>query len=152
MLCVGVTPASEILCELREFYEAHNYNGTVEPDDVVFVAMEGSIIVGAVRLCEEEGVYVLRGMQVLEGRQRQGIGRRILILVSNHIRKKECWCISGGRDIEGLRRLYGNIGFRPINEEGAPYHLHARIRIYRKAHAAQGDDKQNEMLVHLPQL
>jgi hypothetical protein len=69
---VTVVPLKGTLAEVESFYSRCGYQGGVSPKDTVITATEGDLIIGVVRLCEEEGVTVLRGMQVTPYRRRMG--------------------------------------------------------------------------------
>jgi GNAT superfamily N-acetyltransferase len=60
---------------VRAFYVACGRSGLLEPADRVLIAEAGGQIVGAVRLCVEDGVQVLRTMRVRPDAQRRGLGR-----------------------------------------------------------------------------
>jgi len=58
---MSVAPAPrEALGEIAAFYAAAGYGAGVADGDTVLVARRDGALVGAVRLCEENGVLVLR--------------------------------------------------------------------------------------------
>ena len=57
------------------FYAEQRYAGEIRSEDTVLLAELDSELVGIVRLALEEGVVVLRGMQVHPRYQRQGSGK-----------------------------------------------------------------------------
>jgi GNAT superfamily N-acetyltransferase len=61
------------------FYRDNDYRPSVSPADIFILAERDGVLCGVARLCEEEGVLVLRGMRVAAGVQRQGIGTRLLL-------------------------------------------------------------------------
>lgn len=113
--------------ELQTFYQSCGYMGRISPNDVVFAARENGAVVGTVRLVEESGVLVLRGMYVASNRQHRGIGRRLLAAIERAIGGRECFCIP----FSHLENFYGKIGFVKIKESRAPIHLQARLKEYR---------------------
>jgi N-acetylglutamate synthase-like GNAT family acetyltransferase len=111
--------------EVLMHYEICNYNGVVQDDDQVIVAVDQQIV-GAVRICEEHGVKVLRGMQVKPSWQNQCIGYSILKYLANHIDMKGCYCLP----YEHLRKFYSLIGFEEILPQEAPSFLAERLKKY----------------------
>jgi N-acetylglutamate synthase-like GNAT family acetyltransferase len=88
-------------------------------------------IVGAVRLSQESGVLVLRGMRIAQSYQRQGIGTRMLWRLSKSIGSRECFCLPHA----WLEGFYGIIGFAKLEDGEAPLHLLARLAQYRGKHS-----------------
>jgi len=109
--------------------EQCGYRGGVLAQDRVVTATDGSQIVGVARLCREEGVTVLRGMEIAPAYQRKGIGSRMLGELDNLIGKGACWGIARAH----LDSFYGRIGFYFVDETQAPEHLRARLHSYRKS-------------------
>jgi acyl-CoA thioester hydrolase len=119
------------------FYTRWSYTGVVSPADLIFIARAAGELIGVVRLASEEGVQVLRGMRVDGPWQRQGIGRRLLALVSEAIGSQGCYCIA----YRHLDRFYGSIGFRPVEPSAAPRFLADRLAQY-----VRRDDQQYILL------
>src|SRR5207253_10278637 len=69
---------AEDISRVLNFYAERRYGGGIRPEDAVLLAEHEGELVGIVRLTTEEGVVVLRGMQVHPSFQRQGIGKRLL--------------------------------------------------------------------------
>jgi N-acetylglutamate synthase-like GNAT family acetyltransferase len=63
---------------VQAFYASVGYFQAITADCVVISARAEDKIVGAVRLSQESGAVVLRGMQIAQSYQRQGIGTRML--------------------------------------------------------------------------
>jgi len=63
--------------KVRELYVACNYNGGIQDNDVVVIA-EGDELIGAVRICPEHGMKILRGMQLNSNYRGKGIGTLML--------------------------------------------------------------------------
>src|SRR5579862_9224624 len=105
--------------QIRSVYAAVGYKGGIKDDDVAFLASIEDRPVGAVRLCIENGVMVLRGMMVDPDYQRQGIGKTLLKTLDPSIGIALCYCINPPH----LRDFYGSIGFEEIEKENAPFFL-----------------------------
>ena len=112
---------------VQSFYDQFDYKGVISRDDTILTATEGHRIIGVVRICHEEGILVLRGMEVDPPLQRTGIGSLMLRQLDKVIGKEECWGISLGH----LEKFYGQIGFHFVDTENAPLHLRERILNYR---------------------
>lgn len=108
------------------FYQEVGYSGAIQETDTIILAREKSTIVGAVRVCQEEGILVLRGMYVSPEKWRMGIGRSLLGTAGNEIGVRECWCIP----YTHLIGLYGQIGFKEVLINTAPRFLATRFEGY----------------------
>jgi N-acetylglutamate synthase-like GNAT family acetyltransferase len=116
------------------FYAERRYGGGIRPEDAVLLAERDGELVGIVRLAAEEGVIVLRGMQVHPRFQRQGIGRRLLATVAQELDGKNCFCIPYAH----LVGFYRGIGFHVIEAAKAPTFLRLRLERYQN----RGDGKE----------
>lgn len=112
--------------EVAEFYGRCGYTGGIQPSDTVFIARDAGEIIGAARLSIENGILVLRGMQVAKHRQRQGVGKRILAILDKSIGNQECFCIPYAH----LEKFYGEIGFSKLEADAGPSHLKERLKGY----------------------
>ncbi len=112
--------------DIAAFYELCGYSGGISADDTIFVAVRDSWLVGAVRLCEEQGVVVLRGMQVLARFQRQGIGQSLLDECLPEVNKSFCYCVPFAH----LAEFYGANGFERCETGDAPDFLEDRCTNY----------------------
>lgn len=117
-----------------EFYAERRYGGGIGPEDAVLMAERDGELIGIVRLAAENGVVVLRGMQVHPRFQRQGIGKRILAAVAQELDGRDCFCIPYA-DLVGF---YGGIGFHVIEPAKAPTFLRLRLERYQN----RGDGKE----------
>jgi predicted N-acetyltransferase YhbS len=110
--------------EVERFYR-HELRREVplESGQDVFVAREGGVLVGALRLCSEAGTLVLRTVVVAERRRGRGIGRALLARVSEAIGRRECWCFPWTH----LEDFYGAIGFRQVAPQEVPPALLHRL-------------------------
>ncbi|WP_414530124.1 GNAT family N-acetyltransferase [Nodularia chucula] len=78
---------------IKIFYSQCGYGGGVSDKDLILIAQLQEKIVGAVRLCPDNGFIVLRGMQVLAQFQHQGIGRQLLLACKEQLNDQVCYCI-----------------------------------------------------------
>ncbi len=125
---------AEDISRAQNFYAERRYGGGIRPEDAVLLAERDGELVGIVRLAAEEGVVVLRGMQVHPRFQRQGIGRRLLATVAQELDGKGCFCIPYAH----LVGFYRGIGFHVIEPAKAPTFLRLRLERYQN----RGDGKE----------
>jgi GNAT superfamily N-acetyltransferase len=111
---------------IAAFYRETAYRPSVGPTDLLIVAEDAEEICGALRLCQEEGLRVLRGMRVALRRQRQGVGTRLLEAAGEAMDSRECFCIPHRH----LTAFYGRAGFREIPATEAPRLLLERWQQY----------------------
>jgi N-acetylglutamate synthase-like GNAT family acetyltransferase len=131
----------EVRCAMAEdisrvvnFYAERRYGGGIRPEDAVLIAEHDGELVGIVRLAAEEGVVVLRGMQVDPRFQRQGIGEKLLAAVAEELEGRACFCIPYAH----LVGFYREIGFHMIEPAKAPTFLRLRLERYQN----RGDGKE----------
>lgn len=125
MLDIAVVQPGE-LARIAGFYEAVGYGGGVSPADVTLAAYKDGQLAGVVRLCDEHGVIVLRGMQVAPEFQRQGIGRALLARCLPWLDRGTAWCLP----YDHLARFYGEAGFEPAPPDALPAFLSERLAGY----------------------
>ena len=125
---------AEDVSRALNFYAERRYGGGIRPADLVLIAEHDGELVGIVRLAAEEGVVVLRGMQVDPTFQRQGIGKKLLASVAQELDERDCFCIPYAH----LVGFYGRIGFRMIEPAKAPTFLRLRLEKYQN----RGDGKE----------
>ncbi len=111
--------------QIQQHYKACNYNGGVALGDVTLIAVDKQII-GAVRICTEHSVKVLRGMYLLDAYQKKGIGLMMLKYLDEHTDMANCYCIP----YRHLKPFYANIGFEEIVPAAAPVFLKDRLAKY----------------------
>ena len=70
-----------------------SYGGGLNKEDRILIAQLSEEIIGAVRLCPDNGFSVLRGMQILAPFQRQGIGTQLLRACAEQLVDQVCYCI-----------------------------------------------------------
>lgn len=104
------------LARVRAFYGQVGYGGGVSDADTVLAATAGERVAGAVRLCEEHGVIVLRGMFVAPDCQRLGIGRALLSRCLPWLDRGEAFCLP----YDHLAGFYREAGFEPVTIGALP--------------------------------
>lgn len=109
-----------------ELYREAGYGAPVEPGATLIVAKAGRRVVGVVRLCSEEQVTVLRGMQVKQGFQRQGIGARLLAACRPHLDRQQAFCLP----YTHLLDFYSAAGFEVVSSAELPVFLAQRLASY----------------------
>ncbi|WP_166454791.1 GNAT family N-acetyltransferase [Duganella aquatilis] len=117
---------------ITDLYAKAGYGAAINPSDMVIVAHSDEQLVGVVRLCTEEGVAVLRGMQVRSAFQRQGIGAQLLRACKPFLDQHISFCLPYAH----LLGFYGQAGFETANEADLPDVLAQRLSSY----TAQGKD------------
>jgi uncharacterized glyoxalase superfamily protein PhnB/N-acetylglutamate synthase-like GNAT family acetyltransferase len=113
---------------IAAFYRDNDYRPAISPADVIVVAENAGALCGAVRICDERDVLVLRGMRVGKDMRRRGIGTHLLQAVEPVIGARECFCIPHRH----LRSFYGRIGFVEVEAAEAPSFLRERCAEYRR--------------------
>ena len=115
-----------------KYYAAWGYAGGVNPADVVLLAERDAEWLGLVRVASENGVLVLRGMQVRPDVRRQGIGTRLLDAVTAWLdlsTNAQAACY--GVPYVYLLEFYGRGGFAECVSAEEPAFLTARVAEYR---------------------
>lgn len=90
------------------------------------MALSAAKIIGAVRLCFEQGHFVLRTMQIHPDFQKKGIGQKLLYEFDHLLQKKKIQSIFC-MPFTHLEKFYGTIGFRKIQTSEAPLFLQQRL-------------------------
>ncbi|HEX8785991.1 MAG TPA: GNAT family N-acetyltransferase [Telluria sp.] len=111
---------------VAQLYAQAGYGAPIEAGDRVMVATLEGQLVGAVRLCCEHGVMVLRGMQVRNGFQRLGIGSRLLEACLPWLDRGVVFCLPYAH----LTGFYGAAGFEVLGADGLPAFLAQRLDRY----------------------
>lgn len=112
--------------DVAELYKEAGYGAAVQPGDTVIVAKAAGRVVGAVRLCAEEQVTVLRGMQVKEAFQRQGIGFMLLRACQPYLEQEVAFCLP----YTHLVSFYSAADFQVVSGEKLPAFLAQRLASY----------------------
>ncbi|QJE01987.1 GNAT family N-acetyltransferase [Massilia forsythiae] len=114
------------LARIDAFYRVTGYGGGVSSADLTLAASMDDCLAGAVRLCPEHGVTVLRGMQVASAFQRRGIGRALLDHCIPYLDRGDAWCLP----YDHLVAFYACAGFSPAPPESLPPFLARRLAGY----------------------
>ncbi|MBI2503627.1 MAG: GNAT family N-acetyltransferase [Candidatus Latescibacteria bacterium] len=112
----------------RTFVEDLAHMAKRTPGTRQVLAEEEGRIIGALRLCQEQGTLVLRGMRVQKEWQRQGVGTRLLQVANERIGQRTCYCLPHPY----LEGLYGRIGFEQVKPASVPRFLRLRQVEYRE--------------------
>ncbi len=111
---------------VQALYQVSGYQGVVDKNDLVLIACCGHEPVGAVRLCKEHHVTVLRGMQVRSGFQRKGIGKNLLDACMPYLDHELAFCLPYAH----LISFYERAGFKAAACEEVPQFLGKRLADY----------------------
>lgn len=110
--------------DAQRFYDACGYGGAaIVPTDAVILAREQERIVAIGRLCHEGGLLCLRGMQVHQDFQRQGLGTQVLRELERAIGDTACYCLPYGH----LVTFYAQAGFARVGPDELPELLRERL-------------------------
>jgi len=109
-------------------YAALGYRRSINPADTVWLAETAEETVGIVRVAEEQGTLVLRGMRIAEHARRQRLGTRMLEAIAEWLQDRECYCVP----YPHLVGFYGQIGFTVIEPAAAPVFLAERLVDYQR--------------------
>lgn len=124
--------AQSDLGDVANLYAEAGYGAAIDPADTVIMAKVHGELVGAVRLCTEEGVTVLRGMQIRSAFQRQGIGARLLAACQPILERRQAFCLPYAH----LVTFYAAAGFELAADAELPDFLKRR----RDAYNAKGQN------------
>ncbi len=111
--------------KVLKHYQECNYGAGINKDDLVIIAIDKEIV-GAVRICVEQNIRVLRGMQVKKPFQRNGIGSLMLKYLEENLDLKDCYCLP----YKHLREFYAQVGFEEVLPRYAPRFLAERLENY----------------------
>lgn len=112
--------------EIADFYRRTGYAAHLGEKDRLIIAESEGKIIGALRLCQEQGVWVLFGMRVIPDRRRQGLGSALLGEAVMRLGRAACYCIPHAY----LEAFYGSAGFARIPVQTAPNFLQDRWHDY----------------------
>ncbi|MBN1429394.1 MAG: GNAT family N-acetyltransferase [Anaerolineae bacterium] len=111
-----------------EFYRSTGYEALISQKDAIVVAEDDGVLCGAVRLCTERSIPVIRGMRVKEGYQRRGVGTQLLHALVPVIGTRPCFCLPH----RYLRSFFEQIGFTEVEPAATPPFLAERHTEYRR--------------------
>jgi N-acetylglutamate synthase-like GNAT family acetyltransferase len=114
---------------ILNLYRVCGYSGGIAGQDLIVIALNQNDIVGAVRICLENGINVLRGMQIHPAFRHQQIGSYMLKFLSENKDLRNCYCLPYNH----LKSFYGRIGFKEIKQIDAPDFLVERLNNYIKS-------------------
>lgn len=139
-----LTSKARQLNELSDFYLQCGYGGTFNDADDLFYVRKGHRLLGVVRISQEDGVFVLRGMQVLPWFRGKHIGRKLLSYMEEKISlfNTPCYCLAHRH----LTQFYTEVGFTHTQQTDVPEFLITRKLNYQ----AQGLNI--NLLIRLPAL
>ncbi len=115
---------------LSDFYIKCGYGGAFSGSDYVYYVLDNKNVVGVVRIAQEYGIYVLRGMQVLPTMRGKQFGSKLLAYLDSQIEPSSLpiFCLPH----DHLSSFYARIGFKPVPCSCAPDFLIERIQNYSK--------------------
>jgi len=126
-----IIPGSEAASLVDPFYAANDWpTSRARAIDTFAVALHKEKIVGSVRLCSENGIYMLRTMMIDPDFRKKGLGARLLKYYEDKLLK----------DIKGnvyctpyshLDGFYSIIGFQDLGVDQAPPFIVERIAEYK---------------------
>ena len=118
------------LNELSDFYMRCGYGGDFSPNDEVFYAKDGNQFIAVVRLALEEGIYILRGMQVLPCLRGNKIGVQLLSYMMENLpaQGRTLFCLPHSH----LTAFYERAGFIIAEPKAVPDFLLIRRANYAK--------------------
>jgi GNAT superfamily N-acetyltransferase len=125
MVTIEIVQGAE-LARVGEFYKSTGYGGGVSEADLTLAAKVDGRLAGAVRLCHEGGVIVLRGMQVDPAYQRKGIGHFLLTQCIPYLDWGTAYCLPYAHLVE----FYCQGGFVLAKPATLPPFLAARLAGY----------------------
>lgn len=112
--------------DIAVLYAEAGYGAAIDAADTVIVAKDDAQLLGVVRLCSEQGVTVLRGMQIRSTVQRQGIGAQLLAACRFGLDQGRSFCLPYSH----LISFYGAAGFVVTPSAELPDFLVKRLASY----------------------
>ena len=114
------------LADVATFYDECGYIGAPSGSEIVLAARDANQLLGAVRLCFEEDVIVLRGMQVRPGYERRGLGSQLLRACVPFLDARLSYCLP----YTHLVSFYRAVSFEVAQPSQLPSFLAARLAAY----------------------
>ncbi len=118
---------TEEYAAVADHYAECGYRGGLNAEDRVLTAVDQDEIIGAVRICMEQDVMLLRGMYIKQLFRGKGIGLSMLLYLKAQGDVAGCYCLPYAH----LDQFYGKIGFEKISIAQAPGFLADRLAQYR---------------------
>lgn len=125
MIDVRIATQSE-LGEVESLYAICGYRGGVDAADTTFLTRSQGQVIGAVRICAEHGITVLRGMHVLPSFQRQGVGSKLLTATVPLLNRGPSYCLPYSH----LVSFYSAASFENTSPDRMPNFLRDRLAVY----------------------
>jgi GNAT superfamily N-acetyltransferase len=113
---------------LPRFFLQAGYMLPVTAQDAGWGAWSKGELVGALALSSIQGLWLLRGPEIVSGYRRRGVGAALLDLAIPEIRSLECYCACYSH----LIHMYERVGFRAFPLGDAPPYFAQQIAIGRK--------------------
>ena len=116
------------LPHLTDFYIESGYGCTFNSDDTVFYVLQDNKLCAVARIASEQGIQVLRGMQVLPHLRGQRIGKKLLKYMMSKLSSNQlpCYCLPHSY----LINFYGEAGFVIAEPSNTPDFLIKRKQTY----------------------
>ncbi|TDR73553.1 GNAT family N-acetyltransferase [Paludibacterium purpuratum] len=106
-------------------YDEGGYDGRYQASDFLLLALSGQQAVGVVRLVQDQGYTLLRGLYIGKDWRGRGIGRRLLAAAAGHL-TTPCYCLAQS----SLLGLFAAQGFIPCDDSISPPFLLERRHRY----------------------
>lgn len=126
MLTIGLAETSEFN-KVLDLYSLCQYRGGIHPTDAIVIAKYDRKVIGAVRLCVENDVNILRGMQIVPSMQRQKIGSQMLYFCLPLMQRQMTYCLP----YRHLVDFYSQVGFQLLDENNLPDLIKDKLSNYR---------------------
>ena len=98
---------------LAQFYKRNQYKGKVKESDKIWVLTQiDGHVVAAVRLCQQAGFTMLRGVWVERGVRAKGLGSQLLRHLQSSGELHGCYCFP----YLHLERFYAKHGFQRVEQ------------------------------------
>lgn len=94
--------------------------------DLVFIARQNNEVIAALRLCDNDNIWLLRSMCVAEACRGQGVGSFMLLHLNKVFSEKTVYCFP----YVHLQDFYQRAGFIDIPLEAAPEMIRQQFNRY----------------------
>ena len=127
-----IVPGAEWGPLVDPFYDENGWHTSKARDiDNFALAFAGNKIVGSVRFCFEDGVYMLRTMMIDPAFRKDGLGTRLLKYYESTLLKDVTEAVLC-TPYDHLAKFYNIIGFESLPVDKAPQFLIDRITGYKE--------------------
>ncbi|MFE8071259.1 GNAT family N-acetyltransferase [Marinobacteraceae bacterium S3BR75-40.1] len=114
---------------LDRFYKRTRQKARLGGDDRAWWALQGSEIVGAVRLCYPAFGAWLRTLYVMPEWRQMGVGSNLIRQLLAEAEAEQVWCLP----FAPKAPLYGRCGFCAVSKENIPQGLQDRWSRYQRS-------------------